>query len=315
MSVTAVFLSGSILHLRAGDADWKTRLVTNLPKTWESIRPFCSNLEGTFTETYHLADERAKNDQIRRVRFLIKGESIRYEEIINRTNWNNKTVIGWNSKYGFALNAESDGNYSVVQLKQNSESDKVKRTEGAYNRVLAAAWAPWVWSNGTLADAIKQPWFEVVSVTPHDVSGKTMVRLEFKSKEPNHRDPDHPDRMHASGWFLLDPTDYWVIHESHVNLWHGPVVTRIQYGERVNGYPLRHRTIRTAGISQYIWEIETVSHRDADDSEFTLSSFGLPEPNFTPRRFGNWIMLLTLAIVFAVLAFLLRRVLRKRSAA
>ncbi|MGL4553748.1 MAG: hypothetical protein ACRC33_21505 [Gemmataceae bacterium] len=171
-----------------------------------------------------------------------------------------------------------------------------------------------------LAEWLTRPGFVVVAVKAESKGGKQLVRMEYTYQDPHPRDPSLPERSRWSGWHLLDPNDFWVIHESYVKAWHGADSITVQARERIGGYPIGHRTV-LAGFSpagkrtaEYVWETANLKARTASDDEFTLSAFGLPEPSFAPRRFANWTILLALAAIFAAVALALRRVARRQGA-
>lgn len=303
---------------RAGAEDGKASLLSDASKAWSSLKDFSEHLEGQFTETVTFSDSSMPSSKSV-TQFLISNGNVRFE--IQKGK--DKAVIAgaFNPSYFFLLNGETGAGFQVAQIQPSTVRVPTSpHTPAAY--VLEYVYAPWFFMQKPLAAWLKDPDFVVKKVTSHPQDGRMLLRAEF-TYVPKKASGDVPLKMltfYEPSWVILDPDNYWTIQEHLITTWYGNQRGRVTYGERVGGFPMAKRAeristgARTKDVKTTRWEIDRIAHRMIPESEFTLSAFGLPEPSFGPRRFGNWPILLALAAVFAALAVTLRRVLRRREA-
>lgn len=302
---------------RAEEDNWKARLLLEAPKSWAALKDFGAELEGEFTYDWKCTTDPKLPERHHMTKFLIKGENLRFEKQVGKET----TVVAgaFNSNYLFLLEGEAGSNNLQVRQIESATGMQERVAKQETSLVLEYVYAPWFFLGKPLSHWLKEPGFVVTKVTPEVRNGKTLVRMEFDipSKPPG-KQPSVRREASQKSWCLLDPNDYWTIQEYRLLLWWGTSAEKIEYGDRVDGFPMHRRVVQDligeVGVKDVVkntWEMRKIAHRTAADRDFTLTAFGIPEPRFEERSFRTWHWFLLAAAVCGVAAFLLRRFLRR----
>jgi hypothetical protein len=159
--------------------------------------------------------------------------------------------------------------------------------------------------NGTqLMTMIHDPSFRTTGTTVVEEGGDQLARVEF-IYEPTDR-----QETTRGGWVLLDPAHDWVVRQFEVGavFSNGPGTIRgnYDYEIRQDGLPLLKRMVKRQGdvdgppVFEVCLDLKSYERRVAP-ADFTLSAFGLPEPNSRLRV--NWLVWLDVPIVAALTLF------------
>lgn len=92
----------------------------------------------------------------------------------------------------------------------------------------------------------------------------------------------------CKGWIEVAPDEDWAVHgygSGHPTTGTPGRVQRIDYGEPRDGVPIPRRITVSNPMGTLIqtFEIESVEFGPIPEREFTLSAYGLPERDATPR--------------------------------
>jgi len=157
-----------------------------------------------------------------------------------------------------------------------------------------------------LPDAIKQPEFVIRDATAQNENGRNLIRITYEFKKPT-------ETHTHSGFLVFDPERYWLITENEHKqaTAKNALITRSKYEITQEGdLPLvtRATTTQTStltpGQSSKSTSICRFTREAADEMEFTLTAFGLPEPYGVEwkRRTPRYIWILVGAGGFVLLA-------------
>ena len=242
---------------------------------------------------------------------------------------------GCNSRYSFGLTKNQERSGWLLQYV--SEQD-LKTLTGKYHpRYIArnvgfAAVFELAWNTGGLKfpEAFSDERFSVEKVTNVDFDGSKCVRLDYsytpaKVSIEVVRDQELP--QHTSGFAIYDPSLNWAIRQSEVSHSQAqgpPLVARVtmsyQRGKGEVCFPkFAEVTIHPGSKLEErdSFEVKTIERREIPESEFTLSAFGLPEPEGVmwakPRKSRTWLWLAGAAGVSALIAIGFSRLRRRRA--
>ncbi len=303
---------------RAGETDWKARLLKEAPDAWRSLRTLSEHIAGSFT--VEVSGNNPKFPSRTTVTdFLIKQDSLRFE--IQQDKDKLQTLGAFNPKYSFYLDRNVDGKISVRQI-EPAASQEERLRERAAGLVLEYVFAPWFYNGESLSSWLQKPGFTIKQVFPQPTGKRTLVRVDFAYLPKEGKGQITPDKLTYKdpSWFLFDPEDSWVLVECHMTTWFGSMHRKITYGDRLQGLPFikRGEEVVAGGpqgkdIRTTSWAITKIAKQTASDSDFTMSSFGLPEPTLQERIHRRWLWVLCGAGILGVLGLLLRRYLRSTS--
>jgi hypothetical protein len=181
-----------------------------------------------------------------------------------------------------------------------------------------------------LPELLAHPQFKPTRATAVSRDGRTLVKIDFTFGQPTSKKP----AVLQGGWWLLDPDFMWVQRESNLQvLWRlGPgkepgkllITTTFDYQEHAAPFPILKRRVEHRkdvkpgpGESEVLEWTYTFDLEEADvpEREFTLSAFGIREPQGItweePSRWYLWFIALAVASL-AVGAFFRWRVRRQK---
>lgn len=219
-------------------------------------------------------------------------------------------AYGINDDYYFELSRKAGAEKWILQeLKSLSEPDEEGSNPG-YRRYGNKSFR-----NGTFVDPthlqriIKLPHFTFEDAAPVSRNGRELVEVKFRFDVPEDVSKletlmgeamTDSDTVIRSGTLLLDPDNYWLIQEAEAAIHYpsdevGTVTVEIEYDYDLAEIPIVTRyTARTKakpagpkaaelGITEpgdweRTWVFDVSRLEDADEEDFMLTAYGLPEP-------------------------------------
>jgi len=307
----------------------KVRFLREAPQAWEAYREYSVELQGKRTAVLKnwssgtITFDSTTSEDIKQNRSsaLVARESSnsRTDKDGKETSQKSRQVFGSNSKYAFTLawlepkNVWVLGNYSQDPQHVMPEARKPTRD------LASEGVAPHFFFITTrLTDLVKDPKFSIKKVSPMEKEGRQLVRVDFQHSTTRARSSEN-----YSGWMAFDPERSWCLLEIQMDVafsfgikgpWHmesvvkpgsqgHPIITRFQstiIGNTDSKAPSRR---------EMVIEYDLHENASVSDWDFTLSSFGLPEPHGVvwdaPPRYHVW--LIGGALVALILAVFLRR--------
>ena len=277
IGILTCLLGGSVAP--AHDDALATRFRQEAPAAWARCSEEFSRLQAnTSTKRYDLANGRAIT------------EASRLELKKNRSAWlwflqemGPKVKTGRclcaNEKYRFDIKRKADEsdwvltNYAPVgQLSKgfNVTEDMAKKS--------GPIWVDTFW----LPEFAVLPEFKVGRVESEKHGKAEFVRVHFAYSPPNNQ-----GRHLRDGWIELDPSRLWCVVQFDVVAASGRNTANVsgvyEFSDRSPGRPHVTRFVRRIqspkeGVDEEVVNDFKYEDRSVPESEFTLSSFGLPEP-------------------------------------
>lgn len=217
-----------------------------------------------------------------------------------------------NPRYAFSLTRGTQAkSYSLAWLAAYGANRRETETiefESANGNALAlgavCVYGRFVW------DLVRDPGFEVTAISTMNTDEEERVRVEFQYTPSDSETSLLKKIPMENAYLVCDPANHWRLCE------YGRVVGR--GGDRVvvdcvagreGMLPMLSRQVSTrknrAGEDlEFRHEIACVesTFEDVPEEEFYLSHYGLPEPTFERRWFGNWVWYLIAGIVCLVVS-------------
>jgi hypothetical protein len=181
---------------------------------------------------------------------------------------------------------------------------------GTYFYRIIQAWRE-IWSI-PLEELITDPGFKLEGISEIRDGGKPLVRVAFSFDSGKH------SVKYRDAYLLLSPTANWALVRAEMDetTWrHETYANRNRYDER--GEPIlaeSHRTnqyLQANAFEEFLCEFTRLDRKVVPESEFTLSAFGLPEPDWAEpvrpaSRIHYW-FIGAAVVLFAVALWLRRR--------
>jgi hypothetical protein len=200
---------------------------------------------------------------------------------------------GFNPRYGFTLSRRSPtGPWAITDI----DAGRVRSpaTERRIHLMTTYGLAMYGAQN-YLPTMVQEPGFRIIAVSPTQKGGRTLVKAEFVRSNT-----DINVAPVVSGAVFLSPDQYWLILEfdvvsqyadENVKTQHQRMRGSCGYATSSAGIPvLREHAVRYDPVADHVnptveqrHEFQLDDRANYEDTEFTLSAFGLPEP---PRLKG-----------------------------
>ena len=214
---------------------------------------------------------------------------------------NAEFVLAVNPKYAFQIKRTiGSKDWVLDQIDMGSDGSQLTLANGLPQRDFVQMWVcehfEIVNDRLTLERLIGKPNFRANQIVSVAVDGSEMIRIEFECPFPleTRKDPRdanwHPVQ---GGYVILDPKHYWCVKEYRVHTQYADSVgdcwAKYEYTEGRDQFPILRRATKKH-IARHpdgkdLFTLETDSTYDFresagefDDTEFTLSKYGLPEP-------------------------------------
>lgn len=227
-----------------------------------------------------------------------------------------------NSRYAFVLRKKPGQDWVLHDF--HEITDGIPRSIYYFKLDdLVRSFAPyWLDATTWLPDVMAKPEFAIRNAVEQIDNDRRLIRIDYELKTPN-----RPETR--SGYLVVDPARYWLpTEQEHTSTGKSSLTTKKKYEYLQDGdLPLLSQCITTQTSTRFPGNgvEDTITYRfareSADDSEFTLSAFGLPEPVGMEwkRRTSRYYWILVAGAGFVavgvVLLWLVRRSRRKAGVA
>jgi hypothetical protein len=303
--------------------DLKNQFQQEAPKRWEEYAQKVAQFQGRFS--FQLTQE-LKKLKAKDVWELKKGNRGR-ELLLLTSEWTSEDkpprktfeVYGLNPRYGFVLRRESPSSPWLLIGLAGPQADSLSEFKSKhFDKVVDSYVNDLVRVHrDRLIDIVQQPEFRVIRTRRVQRLGEELAEVTF----------DCPREVKArgnpvqGGTLVLDPRRFWCIRSYDVRTktasGRGHLKFQVVNWEEVDGLPVpRHAVLHTESTNdghknKQKWQFEydlSVPDRLSPDGDFTLSAFGLPEPEGLGRGRGiRWYLWAgVLGVVCLSLAVLLR---------
>jgi hypothetical protein len=226
-------------------------------------------------------------------------------------------AIGHTLRYSYQLRKDSkrgdNSNWMATEIA--SEDDWQKSNSYLAARIAASNTERPVkiYTVDSLVDFVRKPYFRVISAQTIDRN----LEIKFDSQ---HSDVDDPKVWVQNGTLILDPARHFIVKSTNLNCRVKEDVHRVSKTITVADKPGEmpiiteyEQRISRPGTPDYITKLKYQFTQNAPappESEFRLTTFGLPEPKNASQNYGylGW-WLAGAAGLFGV-GYLLRRLVR-----
>ena len=279
--LSAVLVSEGALG--GGDEAQRERLLSEYRVALDRLESSYSRLRGSGVVSENRRS-RAKGATASRTRFtfFVDGENVK---ISKEGDTGKYLVESVNAKYAFRAGAAKKGDPLVLTRLREKEARGLALAVGQFKRdYLLAPFSIRVPIKELLWDS-KTTVIGKVSTVAAD--GRELVKIEYTR---SHRFQGVPSELKC--WMLLDPNQGWALVEHDASEVSGPrqTHTKIDYGHPRGGVPTPARITITTLPTEYTYEFDEFTFDPTPESEFTLTSVGLPEiaPPSNSRLRHSW---------------------------
>jgi hypothetical protein len=326
-------LLSSMLLTRQGLAvdntsdDLRKRFMEEAPAQWAKYQELMANVQGVISSEYSSTEPRQNGST--RIEYKVgSGGKLRVYQSLLPIDAGN-SVCAFNSKYAFTLTRKTAGDSWVLTFQERINRDgkipeKVSRPISWAMSSVAGLTHLYI---ENLIEMVRKPYFRVISVAPVKTNSGELVEITFDYQHKvGDSEGNKPYNPVQSGLMVLDPANFWLLRSCQLNLSYSNSkrkATRVDEYVTSSMVPLPKRSVRTEedvplnGPASY--KLSVTSDFDLrlpstlpDESEFTLSAFGMAEPAgihwSTPTPLFLWIFLVAASLlVVAVVVGLLKR--------
>ena len=265
----------------------------------ERVAQFQSSVESDLTDVLH-------DKVLMRGTTTVKVSGAWGVSVGGDTNSETRSVRGVNSKYAFRLKAATgkdwmiekidwlardDAKKSPQAINWSAEDSVVSSEPGTRSPGMSVLCRGLMLSSNWFPSIVQSPDFQLVSVNEQE-GGEGLIRVKFTYTPTN-----SVSNVIGDGFVVLDPNKYWLIREAKTEgTWgageKGEIVIKNDFDMSLGDVPLlkQHRedwigTDESVEKVHHVRElrVERWSRSKDDETEYTLSAFGIPEP----RRFDE----------------------------
>ena len=333
------WVAAAIMALGSGKSSAQTDFPTvkaEVSGAWERLRAVSRSVqvEGEQKTIDRLASDRLVSHVKLRRRINEHSYLMESEILASSSKSKNKeggtstssSATGFNTRYAFSLKSTEGGrDWRLVLLRMTDSMEPTPRQlDLNYHLRYAPVFEPYQNEVFTpLPDLFAHPTFKLISCGPSP-SNSGCVRVLYEARTT----PDHPEHL-SSGWLDLNPISAWSIQEADEKMVDKSTTIathiRITVDLKTGNIPLirekvvdvRQETGGKVRVSRnLVYTYNCQIEKNVPETEFTLSAYGLPEPQGvsfskpTPR----YAWLLAAAGGSAALAVGLRFLARRRTA-
>jgi hypothetical protein len=294
---------GTIVQLAsAGDQDdqaLREKLAHEAPRMWEDYAQRAKYLQGKMTSSLKGGPPGAAvtSDD----RYTTKAnESCRIIEIAELRSVKGMRapyrVVGINPSYAFLLQRKApDAEWAITELPDLSKDSLPGPMKVYLDSIDAIATVLVRFDNKPLVDLLKEPGFAIRRCRKISEGAEEHVEVTFRYSQ------EKPSRV-QEGSMVLDPQRFWCLRSYEVRTKTGasdPAATKkwrtVELGEAPGGLPVPRSIVlevtarddsgnKVTNVMRLTFDLAIPSWLPGD-SEFTLSAFGLPEPDWS--KFGR----------------------------
>jgi len=315
--VVALVASAMATDTALGGESLAERFLSEAPQQWAEYCRLARTLQGTVRFT--VRDCRADGKLIEEYDFsiILNGDSALFH---SRPAGAKQRAAGVNSEYAFEIESKSGAVWTLSDLYPYPKADTAPDFiggqgpaggKGPHDKALRHAcrglviWGTW------FPRVVTSGCFTVEQVTSVPGKEEGLVQVVFRY-EPTRANPQDHVR---SGTVVLQSKRYWLIREAKVEgSWvdgreRGTMTVANEYAEGKGTIPVLKRQVMhvsSPGLDggrpvehDWLYDLDLRQSSAADESRFTLSAFGLPEPAPEPERHFpvEWILLALVMLV------------------
>ena len=285
----------------------KQRFLNEAPRQWDKLQEFSNHLQGTITYRFTQNDKTLFHRQ-----WNIKRNStcklILTRPLLVDTQPKGE-VLASNAAYAFSLSRRTNEDPWIIngvylakdannlpQALKDMPSDR-----GGAEQLLTQA----TWGEPLLA-LMKKSTFRILRVTSVRRGGQEIIQVDFDNSHPVPVEISDPgaktlDKL-QSGTLWLDPNRYWCVRSCDLNykyLLNSEATVRVdaELVDETAEYPILKRWMEKRVIKHADQKVVpsattldfeiSVPTNPPEDSDFTLTAFGLPEPHSLPPHKAN----------------------------
>lgn len=326
-TITSVLLFLAIPHERAvgqNDEELKKQFLSEAPRKWKELSLLEQNVSGTIhLKTFAKGKGTNPNwGMNRRYDFKRRGELIALT--VQNEGFPNADVVTVGKSYAFRLSKDTKNSpFRLNGISWGPPKDELEIIKKTYfYRAIQSYRELW---NLSLDELLLDPGFILKGVSAAPSDSKKFVRIDFECDSKKY----FPGQKWMKAWATLDPAENWMIQQAEfrpsedlrISIQNDFVSNRTQAHHKKLSYPLHQYTMikhyEKANVTEHhVFTIKKLKNEQFDDSVFTLSAFGLPEPSKTDvatraSRIHYWFIAAAL-LLFAA-AILLRIFSRRRN--
>jgi hypothetical protein len=308
----------------SNDPALERRLVDEAPKAWERLGTIYGDSVRIRSTVQN--DQPAAKVPQRSVatEIAILGPCIRRMERELVSNAVERVQVK-NAEYAFALarkRTAGDPPYALEWLEKLGVDDKIaKRVANVEYHARSSVESSWKIGDKTILEW-KEAGCALKAVGIVQAGSDKLVRVYF---EGMNLFPGTDDGQNLRGYVDFDPANLWVIRGIQYQFPNGTIRTYArEYGQSHKGVPIATRTElqehdKTNKLTaKIVGVIDETTFNDSVPSEFRLSGYGLPEPDFGSRG-SRWPVAVylsagTLCLLIALVLWLRRRGARRATA-
>jgi len=219
-----------------------------------------------------------------------------------------------NDKYAFALDQTQTGARGTLRyVEQLGVNPAVEAQVAQYNgMVRGVALAGYHLWQHPLFRAFHEEVFTIKQVSDISSEGAALVRVDFAGivTEPaEDGSGEAPAYAYSNAFLICDPSKDWILKEYaadvyvHINKGNARHHITLEIGKTIQNVPLAIRIVSNVSSLNSDVKIDRSTEiefdpREVKESEFFLSHYGLPEPNFQQNRFGRGVWYLIGGVFF-----------------
>ncbi len=319
------------------DETLKQRFLKEAPSAWAEYARHAEKLQGSSSYnhvgTAHDVKhhDRAEYKRNRNGKLLVISSE---HTTKGKRDYGGEEAYGVNPKYAFRLQRKSSASpWVVVQIEDLSKTSVPENIARRFDQMAAGITRLVRVEETPLFEILRRPDFQVLRCQTVSREGEELVEIVFSYPHKVEQAP-LPYVQAQSGSLLLDPKRFWCLRSCDLKAENGTITSRVkELSDSGGSFPIP-KCIETENNwiftkeqiakgfppknkQQMRWDYDlSEPDRLPDDSEFTLTAFGLPEPpGLEWRKPTPWYLWLALAGGFCLLLGVLFAWLKRRRSA
>jgi hypothetical protein len=285
------------------------------------LEAFTRKLRGSYTVTSTESGSRTPRSNSKTCTYAANAQFFAVTEISHTKGTERVKVI--NDDYAFFIGRRADHlseRYAIEWVEPiGADAGTDKQVRYHERQAGAAVFSAWKFFGKSFTEFEQIPGFALKKVSPAD----GFVRIEFDCHPPD--DPQWKEDYLTDVFLVCDPTNYWALREYGATMRGGNLMLHatLEYAAPLNGFPVvktkREKLGWGAGspyssyVNLWTYDFAEPSLDTAPPSEFRLSHYNLPEPNFNAHARWSWALYSAVGVVCLLVAYTLWR--RKQVAA
>jgi hypothetical protein len=271
----------------------KERFLREAPEGWRALRTAAEKVagEGRFLNVVKETGEAVIELQFK---FKRNGDWLLWEQANLKspkrsTAPKSSVVTGINSSYAFELRLPAD-NGPCALTRVGSDDQTMQLTRELARTVSFISYLQCPWSIGgefQLDETINHPTFQMTSIEEVSSAGRQLVRLQFQAAVDVAQHKRPPLKL-RSGWILLDPTISWAMRECDIVLEPNRLHLLVEYATAAD----QNRLLKVTATRyenhkadhDVVFDFKSLERREVPESEFSLSAYGLLEPELVNNK-------------------------------